>query len=94
LHFVSVLESIILSCFRDAKLLTATDFFGFASGENNPNTIQVSPVNEGGICIFIEAQQRDEWGPSLTSLGWVDRGNPAGFGCKSPRLRVPCLQLL
>ena len=33
-----------------------------------------------GVCVFFASHHHDEWGPSLTSLGWVDRGNPAGFG--------------
>lgn len=33
-----------------------------------------------GMCIFISSDQQDEWGGSLVSLGWIDRGLPAGFG--------------
>ena len=63
------------------------------SGENNPDTISVSPINpinDGGICIFIGGHQRDEWGPSLTTLGWIYQGLPEGFGYGAVSLALYC----
>ncbi|EJK60124.1 hypothetical protein THAOC_19582, partial [Thalassiosira oceanica] len=59
-------------------------------GENNPDTISVSPINDGGICIFIGGHQRDVWGPSLTTLGWIYQGLPAGFGYGTVSLALYC----
>ena len=33
-----------------------------------------------GACIFFASDQESVFGSSLISLGWIDRGDPAGFG--------------
>ncbi|EJK63323.1 hypothetical protein THAOC_16025, partial [Thalassiosira oceanica] len=35
---------------------------------------------DSGVCVFIAGHQRDQWGPDLESLGWIDEGDPDGFG--------------
>ncbi|EJK47977.1 hypothetical protein THAOC_33265, partial [Thalassiosira oceanica] len=84
------LNQLEMYCRRGVTSVTLPPFVGSIQhaictfGENDPNTIDVSPINEGGICIFIGGHQRDEWGPSLTSLGWIDEGLPDGFGYPNP----------
>lgn len=43
-----------------------------------------------GVCVFIASDQESVWGSSLASLGWIHRGNPAGFGFPDHQLALYC----